>query len=371
MPQSDFLNGTPHPLATPMNENMKQLQARVERAAEVALAQKKYVSPIDILVGIRWLPQSVLDQWRQGRLPSLERGIEVNLHKLSTAMHLFRSWAARRGLVPSETAYVARNRGRQPLRFSVSGQEGVERGYRTHWVSPELSEQKRQRLAERQSRPPDLAAIVPLNEWTCSHCGGTGGFLLMEEPGPVCLTCADMDHLVFLPAGDATLSRHAKKASRLSLVVVRFSRARKRYERQGILVEETALERAEDECLADEDARARQRLRAVERRRTEDVGFQARFAREIRNLFPGCPEVRAEAIALHAAARGSGRVGRSAAGRALDVEAVRLAVVASVRHQDTPYDELLMSGVDRLGARDRVQDAVDEVLEMWARRAEG
>jgi hypothetical protein len=42
-----------------MNENMKQLQARVERAAEVALAQKKYVSPIDVLVGIRWLPQPV------------------------------------------------------------------------------------------------------------------------------------------------------------------------------------------------------------------------------------------------------------------------------------------------------------------------
>src|SRR5262249_30098079 len=219
--------------------------------------------------------------------------------------------------------------------------------------------------------PPGLAAIVPLNEWTCSHCRGTGGFLLMEEPGPVCLTCADMDHLVFLPAGDATLSRRARKASRLSLVVVRVTRARKRDERQGILLEEAALERAEDECLADEDARARQRLRAVERRRTEDVGFQARFAREIRNLFPGCPRVRAEAIALHAAARGSGRVGRSAAGRALDVEAVRLAGVASARHQDTPYDELLRPGVARLGARDRVQDAVDEVLEMWARRAEG
>ena len=116
-----------------------------ELLAKVALAQKRYVSPIDVLVGIRWLPQSVLDQWRQGRL-RLERGIEVNLHKLSTAMHLFRSWATRRGLVPSETAYVARNRGRQPLRFSVSGQEGVEREYRTHWVSPELSEQKRQRL---------------------------------------------------------------------------------------------------------------------------------------------------------------------------------------------------------------------------------
>src|SRR5262245_428252 len=354
-----------------MNENMKQLQQRVERAAEAALAKQKHVSPIDVLVGIRWLPQSVLDQWRQGRLPSLERGIEVNLHKLSTAMHLFRSWATRRGLVPSETAYVARNRGRQPLRFTVSGQEGVERGYRTHWVSPELSEQKRQRLAERQSRPPDLAAIVPLNEWTCSLCDGTGGFLLMEEPGPVCLTCADMDHLVFLPAGDATLSRRAKKASRLSLVVVRFSRARKRYERQGILVEEAARGRADVECLADEDARARQRLRAAERRKVEDVDFQARFAREIRDLFPGCPGARAEAIARHAGARGSGRVGRSSAGRALDEEAVTLAVVASVRHEDTPYDRLLMAGVDRAEARDRVRDAVDEVLEKWALRAEG
>jgi hypothetical protein len=354
-----------------MNENMKQLQKRVERAAEVALEEQKYVSPIDVLVGMRWLPQSVLDQWRQGRITSLERGMEVNLHKLSTAMHLLRSWATRQGLVPSETVYVARNRGRQPLRFSVSGEAGVERGYRTHWVSPELSEQKRQRLAEQQSRPQDLVAIVPLNEWTCSQCGGTGTFLLMEEPGPVCLTCADMDHLVFLPAGDATLSRRAKKASGLSLVVVRFSRARKRYERQGILVEEAALERAENECLADEDARARQRLRAAERRKVEDVDFQARFAREIRSLFPGCPGDRAEAMALHAAARGSGRVGRSAAGRALNEEAVRLAVVASVRHQDTPYDRLLMSGVDRAGARDRVRDAVDAVLEVWTRRPEG
>jgi hypothetical protein len=77
------------------------------------------------------------------------------------------------------------------------------------------------------------------------------------------------------------------------------------------------------------------------------------------------------AIHFPPAARGSGRVGRSAAGRARDEEAVRLAVVASVRHQDTPYDELLMSGVDRADARDRVQDKVDAVLEMWARRAEG
>jgi len=54
--------------------------------------------------------------------------------------------------------------------------------------------------------------------------------------------------------------------------------------------------------------------------------------------YPGCPAERAEAIARHAGLRGSGRVGRSADGRALDERAVGLAVVASIRHEDTDYD---------------------------------
>ncbi|WP_373871493.1 DUF2293 domain-containing protein [Actinoplanes utahensis] len=50
-------------------------------------------------------------------------------------------------------------------------------------------------------------------------------------------------------------------------------------------------------------------------------------------------------MSRHTGERGSGRVGRSAAGRALDPDAVTRAVVASVRHEDTGYDEMLMSGV--------------------------
>jgi hypothetical protein len=148
-------------------------------------------------------------------------------------------------------------------------------------------------------------------------------------------------------------------------VVVRFSRARRRYERQGILVEEAALERAEVECLADDEARARRRARDAERRVDEDVELRERFAAEIRRLFPGCPDRRADAIARHAAARGSGRVGRSAAGRAVDPNAVELAVVAAVRHEDTVYDELLMAGVQRVDARERVRDDVARLLAQW------
>jgi hypothetical protein len=80
------------------------------------------------------------------------------------------------------------------------------------------------------------------------------------------MSCADLDHLVLLPSGDAALTRRARAASRLSAVVVRFSRARKRYERRGVLVEEAALTQAEEQCLADQEARARRRDRDAVRR---------------------------------------------------------------------------------------------------------
>jgi len=222
-----------------------------------------------------------------------------------------------------------------------------------------------ERLAPRESKPADLVVILPLKDWTCAGCSGTGDFLIMDDTGPLCLTCADLDHLVFLPAGDAAITRRAKKASVLSAVVVRWSRTRKRYERQGILVEEPALEQAEQECLADEAARMRRRERDKERRANEDVRFQAKMAGEIVRLFPGCPALRATAIARHAGLRGSGRVGRTAAGRALDEQAITRAVVASVRHEDTRYDSLLMSGVPREVARDQVRAAIDRVLADW------
>lgn len=97
-------------------------------------------------------------------------------------------------------------------------------------------------MEEKQRQPPDLVVIAPIKDWTCTTCSGTGDLLIMDGPGPLCLRCAGLDHLVFLAAGDAALTRRAKKASRLFAVVVRFSRARGRYERQGLLVEKEALD---------------------------------------------------------------------------------------------------------------------------------
>ncbi|MEU9922813.1 DUF2293 domain-containing protein [Streptomyces griseoluteus] len=208
--------------------------------------------------------------------------------------------------------------------------------------------------------------VQPQRRKHCAACRqGPLALLMLEDGVPRCLDCADLGHLVFLPRGDAALTRRAREESALSAVVVRFARRRGRYERQGLLVEEAALARAEERCLADAEVRQRRRARDARRRVAEDERFVAEFAAEIGRLFPGCPDDRARAVAGHAALRGSGRVGRSAAGRALSEAAVISAVVASVRHLDTPYDGLLMSGVPRREARERIAGAVEGVLREW------
>ncbi|MGW7257813.1 DUF2293 domain-containing protein [Streptomyces sp. NPDC054834] len=211
-----------------------------------------------------------------------------------------------------------------------------------------------------------LLVIQPLRRKRCAACRrGPLSLLVLEEGVPRCLDCADLGHLVFLPRGDTALTRRSREESTLSAVVVRFNRRRSRYERQGVLVEEEALARAEERCLADAEARRRRRAREARRRAAEDTRFADAFAAEVRRVFPECPAERARAIALHASLRGSGRVGRSAAGRALTEGAVVSAVVASVRHLDTPYDQLLMSGVPRYEARRRIAAAVETVLVGW------
>lgn len=233
--------------------NRRKLADRVIAAGEAALAARHYVSPIDILVGIGWVDDGTVKRWRRGQVECLERVVQVNLSRISEAMKLFRSWARAKGLTPSEANYVAQTSRRQILRFSKGGDPTIERSYRTHWVSPELSKAKRERLAEKASRPPELVVIQPLNDtWKCHRCGGTGDLLVMENPGPACLKCAGLDDLVFLSAGDALLTRRAKTKSEKHAVVVRFSRSRRRYERQGLLVEPQVLadvERAREDEL--------------------------------------------------------------------------------------------------------------------------
>jgi hypothetical protein len=220
-----------------------------------------------------------------------------------------------------------------------------------------------------KSKSNDIVVFISTRNSTCGECtqalGRSAWITLDHKRNALCLNCADLDHLVFLPSGDAALTRRSRKYSGLLAVVVKWSRARKRYERQGLLVENEALERAEKECAADEDARKLARERAAARRAELDLEYIRSFADRVRELYPFCPTGRENLIAEHACRKYTGRVGRSAAAKELDKEAVRLAVTAHVRHSETNYDDLLLKGVERRGARANVYSKVSQVLERW------
>jgi hypothetical protein len=234
-------------------------------------------------------------------------------------------------------------------------------------------------MAEKGKKPNgnmknEIVVFSVVKDTVCTECGEElwkGRLLRLENDKALCMACADLDRLEFLPSGDAAVTRRASRYSTLQAVVVRWSRPRKRYERQGILAEPQAIRRAEEESLADEAIRASRQARAALRRSIEDQEFVAAFAREIRLQYPSCPKRETTQIAEHACEKHSGRVGRTAAAKEFSPEAIRLAVVAHIRHAHTNYDELLARYADRQMAREEIRDQVLAIFCNWQRPAGG
>lgn len=223
------------------------------------------------------------------------------------------------------------------------------------------------------NKPSEIVVFMTRGKPKCDYCGeelGRGAWICKVEDEAQCLECADLDHLVFLPSGDAALTRRAGKHSRLRAVVVQWARARKRHERKGLLIDEEALERAEEECAGDAQERERRRRLATIRRTELDQEYVERFAQKIAERYPGCPADEAQRIAEHTCRKHSGRVGRSAAARRFDPKAIDLAVTARIRHAHTRYDDLLAGGLLRDAARAVVRDEIDPVLREWSRLAD-
>ncbi len=85
----------------------------------------------------------------------------------------------------------------------------------------------------------DLKVFISTKDSSCDECGENLGrkawITLIKDKGALCLVCADLDHLIFLPSGDAALTRRVRKHSTLSAVVLKWSHARKSMNGLGFL----------------------------------------------------------------------------------------------------------------------------------------
>ena len=69
-------------------ESDMRLQRRVGRAAEDALAEHEFVSPIDVLCGLGWLHPSNVERWRRGAPAVLEDVVFIEPARIATAIGL-------------------------------------------------------------------------------------------------------------------------------------------------------------------------------------------------------------------------------------------------------------------------------------------
>lgn len=121
----------------------KEIIGKVHASVYRQCRSRGYAAPVDVLVDIGVLSKQNYEDWRWGRVPYLEAACTVNLRKLSFILHQMRVYAQKSGLKPSFTCYKQwglkkkSGQGRRPvvlLRFSKSGDPGVERWYATHFV---------------------------------------------------------------------------------------------------------------------------------------------------------------------------------------------------------------------------------------------
>ncbi len=120
-----------------MNKN--ELCKKVRICACELVADKGYVSPVDLLVKMERLTPQQVEDWRFRRIPYLERVTNGGLGKMNTILRALREYALSSGLKPSQTGYMSWGKGpKQRLRFSKHESPTVEEKYSTHYVSKRL-----------------------------------------------------------------------------------------------------------------------------------------------------------------------------------------------------------------------------------------
>ena len=253
-----------------------KLQERVVVAAQRVLKQNGAVGPIDLLVCLRLIEPVHFDAWKRGnpQYKVLEDYIQCGDAKLKKIYRFFSNWAISSGFEPLLTEYHGASRG-GPRKLQLLADEDTE--YETFLLTryqrADLTDARKKQIKKKLTKAPDLVVFILTGDpATCSECDQSiekGELMYREEDLPLCMQCADFDYLEFLPSGNATLTRRAKKFSNLSAVVVKFNRRRKRFERQGLLVDSSAIHEAESSMDADSDQRRKQRV-AAEIRRVED-----------------------------------------------------------------------------------------------------
>ena len=138
---------------TVANYKQDAYYAPIVKAVENLLREKGSVAPVELFIRMDLLSPESAEDWRRGRISYLERVIRCNLSKASRILSILRMHAHDSDLKPSLTVYMRWGKGpKVRLRFSKTGDPGVEKAYSTHFVWPGKGRSTRLLLETRKTR---------------------------------------------------------------------------------------------------------------------------------------------------------------------------------------------------------------------------
>lgn len=186
-----------------------------------------------------------------------------------------------------------------------------------------------------------------------------------ENHKGTCFRCSPFVNYTLLHAGNAAMTRRSKKYSTRCAILWEWVPKRKRFQRKGQFVEDSAIEKARIECEKDQGIRLEKNKKAALIRAEKDKAYVAHFAHAIRNRYPYCPKNREFEIAIHACEKYSGRVGRTAGAKEFEPKMIDLAVIAHIRHMETDYDNQFGKGKRKKEIRSEIKYDVQKILVSW------
>ena len=108
---------------------------KIVKAVDDELKSQNFVAPIRVFLSMGLLETPDIDNWREGRMPYLEKVVQCNLSKASRILRILRFHAHDLNLKPSITVYRRKTSGGKiPLRFTKSGERNIEEAYARHFV---------------------------------------------------------------------------------------------------------------------------------------------------------------------------------------------------------------------------------------------
>lgn len=113
--------------------NNQELKEKVTKACIKLLKDKGFIAPVDVLLEIGIIDKKRYLDWKNGRVPYLERVCSGNLNKMNIILKTIENTTREMKLKPSFT-YYKRIGSKNKLQFSKSNSNYLETKYATHYV---------------------------------------------------------------------------------------------------------------------------------------------------------------------------------------------------------------------------------------------